>query len=155
MPSKGAVGLKPDEAVGAHIAQIRVPGRAPATASARRQEGGHHVIADFKFPHSGTDFDDDTGALVAADDGNRGGQVPGSDVVVGVAQSGGLERHQDFAVFRRIEIDLFDAPILFVVPQDGGIHLHQVSPNGRGASLVSIGRLRRYRARTARSAVAG
>ena len=132
-----------------------MPGRAPATATARRQEGGHHVIADFKLPHSRADLDHDTGTFVAADDGNRRGQIPGSDVVIGVAKSGGLERHQDFTVARRVEIDFLDAPILFVVPEDGGIHLHQVSPNGRGASLVSIGRLRHYRARTVRSSVAG
>ena len=34
------------------------------------------------------------------------------------------------AGLRRIEINFLDAPVLFVVPQDGGIHLHQVSPNG-------------------------
>ena len=113
------------------------------------------MIPEFKFPHSGADLDYNTGTFVTADDGHRRGEIPGSDVVIGVAKSGGLERHQDFAVARRVEIDFLDAPILFVVPEDGGIHFHQVSPNGRGASLVSIGRLRRYRARTARSAVAG
>jgi hypothetical protein len=82
------------------------------------------VVTDLEVPHTGAYFDDDTGAFVAADDRNRCGQVPGSDVVIGVAESGGLEGHQDFTVARGIEVDFFDAPILFVVPQDGGIHLH-------------------------------
>jgi hypothetical protein len=89
------------------------------------------VVSDVKLPDSVADFDHDTGALVTADDGNRGGKIPGSDVVVGVAQAGGLEGHQDFAVAWRIKVDFLDAPHLFVVPQDCGIHLHQVPPTVR------------------------
>jgi hypothetical protein len=74
------------------------------------------VVADFKLPDSSADLDHDTGAFVTADDGNRGGKIPGSDVVVGMAQAGGLEGHQDFAVARRIEVDFLDVPLLFVVP---------------------------------------
>jgi hypothetical protein len=51
------------------------------------------VVADFKLPDSSADLDHDTGAFVTADDGNRGGKIPGSDVVVGMAQAGGLEGH--------------------------------------------------------------
>jgi hypothetical protein len=43
------------------------------------------VIADFKFPHSGADLNHDTGTFVTADDGNRRGEISGSDVVIGVA----------------------------------------------------------------------
>ena len=74
------------------------------------------MIADFQFPHSGADLDHDTGAFVTADDGNRGGKISGPDVVVGMAQAGGLEGHQDLAVARRIEVDFLDVPHLFVVP---------------------------------------
>jgi hypothetical protein len=84
------------------------------------------MITDLELPDPGADLDDDSGTLVAADDGDRRGQVTGADVVVGVAESGGLEGHQDFALLWRVEVDFFDAPILFVIPQDGGIHLHLV-----------------------------
>ena len=88
------------------------------------------MVAGCQFAHAWADIKHNAGALMAADDRHRGGQVTGTDVMIGVAQPGGFERHQNLAGLWRIKVDFFDAPVLFVVPQDGGIHLHQVPPNG-------------------------
>jgi hypothetical protein len=82
------------------------------------------MIAHLQVAHSRPDFLHHAGAFVAADDGHRGGQVAGPDVVIGMAQSGGLEGHQHFALLRRVEVDFLDAPFLFVVPEDRRVHFH-------------------------------
>jgi hypothetical protein len=53
-----------------------------------------------------------------------------------MAQSGGLERHQDLAVLRTVEFDLLDTPFLIDIPQHGGVHLHGQNP--RTPSVVNL-----------------
>src|SRR4051794_26540765 len=129
MPAIRAVDLGACQDECAKVAQVLVPGRAPPAASARRQERCHDMIADFQVAHTRSDVLDDPGALMAADDRHRhSGEVPGADVMIGVAQPGGFERHQDLTVLGTVEFDLLDAPVLIDVPKDGGTHLHGYPP---------------------------
>ena len=77
------------------------------------------MIAGHEFGDSGTDLEDDAGALVAHDDRvllpaehvedaliHR--HVAGDHVFIGMAHAGGGELHQDLVGLRRIELDLLD-----------------------------------------------
>ncbi len=83
------------------------------------------MIADLQVPHAGADLLHDTGALMPADRRKRhAGQIAGLDMVVGVAQPGGLECDEDLALFRSVEVDLLDTPRLVELPQHGSVRLH-------------------------------
>ena len=76
----------------------------------------------------GPDLLDDAGSLVAADDRQGERQVAGHQMLVGVAQAGADQPHQDLAVLRGIQVDLLDAPVLADLPQDRGSGLHGCLP---------------------------
>src|ERR1700724_2025156 len=124
VPAVAAVELAARGHLGTEVTQVLVACRTPAASSARRQEHAHHVVADVQVPHTGSHLLDYAGALVTANDGKREGKVTRAHVVIGVAQSGGLERDEHLAVLRTVEVDLLDAPILVHVPQHRGVHLH-------------------------------
>jgi hypothetical protein len=88
------------------------------------------VVTNLQVTHTGSDLLHDARALVAADDRHRHpGEVAGADVVIGMAQAGGLEGHQHFAFLWTIEIYVLDTPFLIDIPQHGGIHLHANHPH--------------------------
>src|SRR6185437_12227793 len=76
---------------------------------------------------AGADFLDDSRALVPADDGHRGGQVAGDDVLVGMAQATAAEGDEHLSLLRRVEFDLLDRPLLVPVPQHRCASLHATS----------------------------
>ena len=139
----GAVGDHPAaERPGAGVAQVAAAGEAVAAVPARRHEAGRHVVADLHGPHPGPDGLDHAGALVAADDREeaveahhrehlrRRDHVAGDEVLVAVAQAGGLPAHEDLTLLRIVDVDLLDLPVLLGSPQDGGVGLraHLTAP---------------------------
>ena len=125
-------------------------GRAPPAAPAGRQERRHHVVADLEVATPGPDFLHDACALVPADHRQRhAGQVAGPDMVVGMAQAGGLERHQDLALFRSVEVDLLDTPIGSLNPHSTAAFVFMRQSVGKsGRAVGRIERLTVYCART-------
>ena len=83
------------------------------------------MIAHLQVADPGADLLDDARPLVPADDRQcHAGQISGLDMVVGMAQPGGLERDQDLALLRSVEVDFLDRPRLVESPQHGGVRLH-------------------------------
>ena len=74
------------------------------------------MVADLQVLHAGADILHDTRTLVAADDRQRHRKIAGPDVMIGVAEPGGLKGHQDLAVLRPIEVYLLDAPFPIEFP---------------------------------------
>ena len=74
------------------------------------------MVAGLHVPHAGADFLHDASPFVATDDGQRHGKVAGADMMIRVAEPGGLEGHQDLAVLRPIEVYLLDAPFPIEFP---------------------------------------
>jgi hypothetical protein len=98
------------------VAEVLVAARTPPAAPARRKEGRHYVVADLQVPHPGTDLLHYAGTLVATDDRQRHGKVAGADVMIRVAEPGGLEGHQDLTVLRAVEVYFLDTPFLIDCP---------------------------------------
>src|SRR6202035_2064806 len=87
--------------------------------------------------HTGTDFFDPAGALMAADDGKGDGHVAGEQVLVGVAHARGGKLDENLALLGRVELNGLDAPRL-AVPQNGCFGLHGPSP-GSGVPATLMG----------------
>ena len=64
--------------------------RAESTPPAGGQERCHDVVAWLQVTNARPDLLDDARAFVPAEDWQRSGQVAGSDVLIGVAEPGGL-----------------------------------------------------------------
>ena len=124
MAPVGAVELGAGHDHRAEVTEILVAGGTEPAATARRQERCDDVVAGRQTDDTRADLPHDARTLVAADERKRGRQVPGADVLVGVAQAGGLPGHQHLAVFGWVEVDLFDGPVGAVLPQNRGVGLH-------------------------------
>jgi hypothetical protein len=121
------------------IAEVLVAGRAARAPSARGDEAEHDVVAHGQPGHLGTDLHDLPRALVTTDHRKLldpelllslvgKDEVPGEQVLVGVAQPGADQLHQHFTALRRVELDLFHAPVGLRLPQDRRVHLHRDRP---------------------------
>src|SRR5262249_27996314 len=121
----GAVGLHSDQNQRAEVTEALVTDGTPTAASACRQERRHHMVAGLEVAHTGPDLLYDSRALMSADDRQRNtGEIAGDDMVVRVAQAGRLERDEDLALLRPVEVDLLDAPPLVESPEHGGVRFH-------------------------------
>src|SRR6185437_6987195 len=97
-------------------------------AAFRRVER-NDVIALLQAGHAAADIDDNAGAFVAEDRGEEAFGVRARQrVLVGVADAGGLDLHENLAVARPIELDGFDAELLAGLAGDRCAYLHPSSP---------------------------
>ena len=136
--TEGSVDLYAHQYERAEIAQVLVSAGAPPTPTAGREERRHHVIADGKVVDAWPDLLDDARALVPADHRQwHPGEVTRPDVVVGVAQASRLERDQDLAVLRSVEVDFLDGPVLVDLPQHRGVRLHVPSVGSSDAAFTA------------------
>jgi hypothetical protein len=121
------------------VAEVLMAGCAARAPSARGDEPEHDVVAHRQSGHLGTDLHDLPGALVTSDHrklldpelllGLVGkDEVPGEQVLVGVAQPGSDQLDQHFTAPRRVELDLLHAPVGLRLPQDRRVHLHRDRP---------------------------
>ena len=79
------------------------------------------MVTDGESLDTGTDGGDDPGALVPAEHGEpRRRNAAGHQVVIGVAQAGGLELHRDLTAPRLADLDVLDRPWLVDAPQQRG-----------------------------------
>jgi hypothetical protein len=127
-----AVGVEAERAVGQavvveqgpEVAQVRhAPGAEPAVA-ADRQERADHVVARLEPGHPGPDLLDDARALVAADDRVPDRNVPGLQMLIGVAQAGRHPAHQHFAGLGRVKVEFGDLPVPTQIAKDRCLGLH-------------------------------
>ena len=88
--AEGAVEEHAGGGVEALYAHVLVAGRARPAGPAGRDVGAHDPVADRDPAHVGADRLDDAGTLVAADHREAHRRVALGDVVVGVAQAGGV-----------------------------------------------------------------
>ena len=86
------------------------------------------MIAGLEPVDAGPNLLDDSGPLVATDDRQRHGHVPGDQVLVGVAHPRRGKADEQFALLGGIELDGLDTPIAVAFPQDGGFGLHGFLP---------------------------
>src|SRR6185437_12896505 len=108
----------------APVADVLLPGRAPAAVPAGGDERAHHVVAHGDAVDAGPDRLDDAGALVPAHDGHAALDVADAQVLVGVAQARRGEADQDLALPRIVELELRDLPWLVEPGQDRCLGLH-------------------------------
>ena len=121
----------PDERADAGIAQVLTAGGTVATTAAAGHEAGRHVIAGLHAGDTGTNLDHDACTFVATDHGKEildthqwphlrwRDHVAGDEMLVGMTQASGLPVHEDLAGLGRIDVDLFDLPLLVETPQNG------------------------------------
>src|SRR5581483_1554136 len=113
---------------GAEVAEVLLPGRAPAAESAGRDEGADDVVARLHPADARPDLFDDAGALVTADQREAGDDVAMAQVLVGVTQPGGHIADEHFTLLRAVEIQLDDLPVLSELPENGSLRLHELHP---------------------------
>ena len=94
--------------VPADLAQAAHAGRAGTALAAGGDEAEDDPVAGGEVGDAGADLLDDARALMPADHRQRGGQVTGDDVLVGMAQAAAAEGDQDLPLLRRVELDLLD-----------------------------------------------
>ena len=128
MPPESAVDLSAGHQDRPHVAQVLAARRAPSAAAARGNERRDDMVARREIAYARPDLGNDARALVAADQRKRSGTVAGAEMMVGVAETGRLERNQDFTLGGWIEFDFLDAPGLVDTPQHGSMHLHGDPP---------------------------
>src|SRR5215470_13267250 len=109
---------------GAHVAQVRLAGRAPPAVAAHRQKRADHVVAGLQPGDALADLLDDPGALVAAHDREARHDVAVPQVLVGVAQARGRITDEHLARLGRIEVELGDLEVLAHPAQDRSPGLH-------------------------------
>ncbi len=138
----GAVGDLPgQEGRRAHVAEVGVPGDAHLAVPADGEEAGRHVVAHGQAAHARADVDHHPAPLVAPDDGEEaadgllGGllgllfaDVAPAQVLVRMAQTGRFPLDQDLELARRVQVDLFDLPILAPAIEDGCVRFHVGTP---------------------------
>ncbi len=87
------------------------------------------MIAGLDAFHAGADLAHDAGAFMAEDRGKQPLAVePVEGIGVGVADAGGHDLDQHFALARAFEIELDDFQRLFGGEGDGGAGFHHGSP---------------------------
>ena len=121
------------------VAQVRHALGTGGALAAGGDESEDDVVAGSERRHAGADLDALAGTFVATDDREllepehvggllRDDHVARADVLVGVAQAGADQLHEDLTGLGRVEIDLLDAPVGVRLPQDCGAGLHLGSP---------------------------
>jgi hypothetical protein len=113
---------------GAEVAEVLLSGRAPAAEAAGRDERTDDMVAGLDPADARPDLLDDAGTLVAPDDREPGDDVAVTEMLVGVAQTGGDVADEDFAFLRRVEIKLDDLPVLPELPEHRSLGLHWRNP---------------------------
>ena len=129
----GAVVVEAERAVGqaavedrrAVVADVRVPGGAPAAVAAYGQERGDDVVALLDAAHAGPALLDHPGALMAADDREAGDDVTVAQVLVGVAEPGRHPSDQHLVGLGLVELELGDLPVGPGFPQHRCLGLHE------------------------------
>src|SRR6202011_568603 len=130
----GAVQLRTRKQFRAEIAQVAHPAGARLTAATGREEAHHDVVALGHLGDAGPHLDDLAGALMAAHNRQRGGQVTGDHMMVGAAQAARGELDQYLVLLGPVEIDLLDLPFLVDPPENRGLTLHRP----RSSSVTSV-----------------
>src|SRR5215510_1577084 len=120
----GAVGQAAVQDGGAHVAQVRLAGRAPAAMAADRQERADHVVAGLQPGDALPDFLDDPGALVAAHEGEARHDVAVPQMLVGMAQPRGYITDEHLAGLGGIQVEFGDLKVLAHSAQDRSLGLH-------------------------------
>ena len=109
----------------AQVAQVLLPGRAPAAVAAGGDEGADHVVAGLDLADARTDLLDDAGAFVAANDREPGHDVAVPKVLVGVAEPGRHVADQHLAVPGPVEVELDHLPVPAQLPEHRALGLHR------------------------------
>src|SRR6266566_2089800 len=120
----GAVGQAPVQDGDAHVAQVRLAGRAPPAVTADRQERADDVITGLQPGDARPDFLDDPGALMTADHREARHDIPLTQMLVRVAQAGRHVPDEYLTGLGGIEFQLGDLKVLARSPQDSGLGLH-------------------------------
>ena len=136
----GAVGYLPrGERRRAQVAQVRMAPGAHFATTADRKEARRHVVAHLEAAHARPHLEDDAASLVPAHHGEQtrlglirrrpaGAHVTVTNVLIGMAQSGGRPLDENLLGARRVEIYLFDLPILLPSPKHRRMRLHLEPP---------------------------
>ena len=122
------------------LAEVLHAAGAVGATTAGRDEAEHDMVAGLHGGDAGTDLDDLAGTLVTADDrelleAHQGGDlgiedhVAGDEVLVGVTETGRRELDLDLTGLRIVQLDVFDAPVLALLPENRCLCLHWVLPS--------------------------
>src|SRR5215475_9348351 len=120
----GAVGQAAVQDGGAHVAQVRLAGRAPAAMAADRQERADHVVAGLQPGDALPDFLDDPGTLMAAHEGEARHDVAVPQMLVGMAQARSYITDEHLAGLGGIQVEFGDLKVLAYSAQDRSLGLH-------------------------------
>ena len=120
----GAVGQAAIEDGDAHVAQVRLAGRAPPAVAADRQERADDVVTGLQPGDALADFLDDPGAFVTADDREAGHDVAVTQMLGRVAQAGRRVPDEHLTGLGGIEFQFGDRKVLACSAQDRGLGLH-------------------------------
>jgi len=127
--TEGAVELGTDGRLGSAIAEDGDASETPAAFATGRDESQEHVIAGLYLGDAGTDPLDDSGSLVAGDDGIACGMVAGREVPVGVADTGSDHLDEHFTGFGFIQIQFFNTKHLSWTMEHSCLRLHWLLPS--------------------------
>lgn len=118
-----------------------MPGDAHLAVAADREEAGRHVVTHLEAAHTWAHFEHDPAALVPPDDGKEaadgllGGllvlffpDVAPAQVLVRMAQTGCFPPDQDLELSWRVQVDLFDLPVLAPPIEDSCVRFHVDTP---------------------------
>jgi len=97
---------------GAEVAQVGLAAGAEPAVAAGRQERADDVIAGLQPADPGAHLLDDSGPLVAADDGVPDRDIAGSQVIIRVAEPGRDEANEHLTGLGRIQLELDDLPLV-------------------------------------------
>ena len=144
MVPAGAVGDHAlEERATARITQVLTTRRAIATLATRRHERCRHVVTDGDAGDTRAHLDDHTRTFVATDRREHGCRrlprrhhVAGDQVLIAVAQAGGLPFDDHLTDLRSVDLDLLDLPFLMRPVKDCCLALH-VDPQSN--SLLHLG----------------
>src|SRR6266516_2637283 len=109
---------------GAHVAQVRLAGRAPPAMAADRQERADHVIAGLQPCHALPDLLDDPGAFVATHHGEARHDIAVPQMLVRMTQPGRYITDEHLAGLGGIQVEFGDLKVLAYPAQDRGLGLH-------------------------------
>src|ERR1700677_452540 len=110
--SKSAVELFAGQELRSEVAEVLHPAGTPPAPAAGRDEGRHDVVADAQSDDSRTHRLDNSRAFMPAAVRQRSDRhVPGGEVFVGVAQTGGDQSNQYLVVARVVDLNVADLPL--------------------------------------------
>ena len=108
-------------------ASVEMAGHTIVAIAAEHRETSDDVIARFQVVHGLAHFLDDSGGLVAEHGGDGKGVVAVYEVEVAMANTACDCAHQDFAIPRLVDLDIFDHQRLLGSIEHGGLHRSQSS----------------------------